>query len=178
VFTGLILNSCENTAETVNKKAFTSFEFSYASVLHPDIFSIKFTQTDTIYFRQHFSSLLSNLPTDKTTYFSMLKQSEKKKLDSFLNSIDFSKCDSIYYEDYVDGDEYQFYIKKDSIDKIIYVHSYGKVPIEITQLQQWIMSIKKQLLLKSIDTIMFFTSAQRFLLPAIPPPMIEFTPRK
>ena len=171
----LTIASCDNHKK-IDKENFKSFDFSYNDVFST-CFSIKFNHSDTVYVRQHFASTLSDKLKNNTTYFAIITKLDREEIDSFFANIDFSKFDSSYYEPYQDGIEYQFYINKDSTNKIIYLHS-DSVPKKLKSLGLWIANIKKNLDLHQIDTTISFGSTRNFLPPTVPEPPSKFTTPK
>ena len=172
----LTLTSCDIPKHTDKKKMFDQFDFSYNDFFST-CFSIKFTQGDTVYIRQHFASSSDTLKSD-TSYFAILTNFERQKLDSFLNKMKFAKYDTSYYESYQDGDYYEFFIENDTIQKTIFVHS-DSIPTEIKDFGYWIVTTKKKLKHFRIDTTVTFGSLKYFLPPSVPPPpLIDFTPPK
>ncbi len=169
----LTLTSCYNPKHPGKKKMFDQFDFSYNDFFST-CFSIKFTQGDTVYIRQHFASFFDTLKSE-TSYFAVLSDIERQKVDSFLNKMKFTKYDTSYEESYQDGEYYEFFIKNDTIRKSIYVHSYN-IPTELKDFGYWIVEVKKRLKLVRMDTIFEFGSLKYFLPPPVPPPTkIKFT---
>ena len=85
--------------------------------------------------------------------------------------------DTSYYQNYQDGEEYQFFVDKDSIQKTIYVHS-DSIPNELKSFGHWIVNLKKNLKLFAIDTVVNFGSVRHFLPPPVPAPTMKFMPPK
>jgi hypothetical protein len=165
---------CDNKKPT-KRKIFNDFDFSYNDVFST-CFSLKLTQGDTVFIRQHFSLEPSDLPKKNKSYFAILDKQEREKADSFIKAIDFNRYDTIYYQDYQDGIEYQFYINNDTTKKTVYVHS-GSAPSELFEFSKWIVDTKEHLKYYSIDTTISYGSLKHFLPPAVPPPTrITFKP--
>jgi hypothetical protein len=123
----VIAARCRHSKQTVVKKTFTTFDFSYNNTFE-SCFSIKFTYSDTVFIRQHFATISIETPKSNTSYYAVLPHADRTRLDSFLTAINFSQFDSAYYEDYADGMDYQFYYANDTIHKLLLVHS-DSVPI-------------------------------------------------
>lgn len=170
------LFSCNNSKPIDKPKSFSHFDFSYNDVFST-CFSIKFTQSDSVFIKQHFAPVSSDTPKNGQSYYAILTEKEKQRLDSFINKINFSKLDTSYFESYHDGIEYQFYIDKDSTKKLIYVHS-DSLPTDVKTFGFWIADLKKNLKLFKIDTVINFGSVRHFLPPRVPAPTIKFTPPK
>lgn len=156
-----------------NEKDFDSFEYSYAGTFST-VFSIKFTQNDTIYLREHWNAKERSdgkkFPKEKTNYFAILTKEQRSQLSELLKKIDFKKIKSGYYEDYVDGDAYQLIIKKDTLKKTVFVHSYN-VPKELDSLSNWIYKTKENLKLIETNKEFDFKSIKKLLPPTPPPPI-------
>jgi hypothetical protein len=172
IFPNLTILSCNNQRPSSREKLFTSFDFSYNDVFST-CFSIKFTQSDTVFIWQHFASAFSDTPKSNTNYYSLLTKSERTQLDSFINHKALLHFDTSYYQSYEDGLDYQFYFDKDSTKKLIRVHS-DSVPFQLETFRRWIVTTKKKLALHQIDTTIIFGSLKNFLPPTIPPPPTKF----
>jgi hypothetical protein len=118
----LTLTSCENPKPIDKKIMFNQFDFSYNDFFST-CFSIKFTQDDTVFIRQHWSSAFSDSLKSNKNYRAILSDLERETLDSFLIKMKFATYDTSYYESFQDGHYYEFYINKDTLQKIIFVHS-------------------------------------------------------
>lgn len=149
-------------------KSFQSIDFTYDDVFLT-CFSIKFTQSDTAYIRQHFASPFSDNLQSETSYFTLLSKEERITLDSFINIIPFHSYDTSYHENYQDGIDFQFYIQKNTINKSIRVHS-NSVPSALLDFKNWIIKRKEQYYLHQVDTIIHFESAKNVVPPPPPPP--------
>ena len=170
-FTCLTITGCDNP--TKRETVFNKFDFSYDNTFET-CFSIKFTQGDTLFMREHWTSEYDTKLESKTNYISIIKHSDRITLDSLIKSINFSKVDSVYYEDYSDGGQYKCYIKNQYTDMTVYVHSYHNVPAELDSLKRWIYNLKSNLKFKKIDTVLNFGSVGHFLPPPPPPPPTIF----
>ena len=166
--------SCNNSRQFDEPKAFTAFDFSYNDVFST-CFSIKFTQGDTVFIREHFASSSSDTPKSGKSYYAILPDLDKNRLDSFIKKTNFAMFDTSYYQNYQDGEEYQFYIDKDSVQKTIYVHS-DSVPNELKSFGHWIVELKKNLKLLISNTVVNFGSVRHFLPAKVPTPTMKFTP--
>jgi hypothetical protein len=157
-----------------NEKDFDSFEYSYGGTFST-LFSIKFTENDTIFIREHWNvseRYGKKFPKAKTNYFAILTKEQRNQLSKLLKKIDFKKFESEYYQDYVDGSAYQIIIKKDNFKKAVYVHSH-KVPKELDSLSHWIYTTKENLKLFETSKKFDFESINGILPPPPPPPPIK-----
>lgn len=172
----LAISACDNSHKIDKPQTFKTFDFSYNDFFN-SCFSIKFTHGDTAFIRQYFAPTFSDTPKSNQSYYALLADSVRQRIDSFINKINFAKVDTSYYQPYEDGIEFQFYIDKDSIQKIIYVHS-DSIPDDIRIFAFWIANLKKKLELRTIDTTINFESVRHFLPPSVPTAQIKFTPPK
>ncbi|MDW8850158.1 hypothetical protein SD960_08660 [Flavobacterium sp. MMLR14_040] len=166
IFLSLSLLSCNE-----KNKAFDSFDYSFSGTFS-ELYSIKFTESDTVFVRQYwirrrFNDSISK-PQNNTNYYALINQKEKLKLFDYIAKINLFKYKSEYYKDYCDGSEYAINIEKDFKSKIIFVHSY-EAPKKLDSLSLWINNIKQSLLLKETKKELFFGSAE-VTMPPIPPP--------
>ena len=176
LLTGIILTfiSCDRKID--NPNSFKTFDFSYNDVFST-CFSIKFTHSDTAYIKQHFASAFYDTPKSNATYFAILSIKDRYTLDSFINNLDFTKLYASYHENYQDGVDYEFYIEKDTIKKIIYRHSSG-IRDNLDTFGLWIVEMKTKLKLSEIDTTITFESTKFFLPPKVSLSPINFEPPK
>lgn len=172
----LTLTSCDNSKPVDKVTIFNQFDFSYNDFFST-CFSIKFTQGDTVFIRQHWASAFSDSLKSNKNYRGILSDAERERLDSFLTKIKFATYDTSYYESYEDGHYYEFTIKNDTLKKTIFVHS-DKIPNELKDFAYWIVVTKKKLKLSEIDTTLDFGNLKNFLPPSVPPLPIKFTPPK
>lgn len=172
-FATWLLTSCDSFKKPVRQQNYESIHFTYNDVFST-CFSVKFSQSDTAYIRQHFASYFSDNLKSETSYFTLLSKADRITLDSFINILPFHSFDTSYFEDYQDGIDYQFYIQKDTINKSIRVHS-DTVPSALTVFKNWIVKRKEKFHLHQVDTIIHFESAKYVVPPpAPPPPPIDF----
>lgn len=126
------------------KQEYDEFDFSYGNTFETD-FSIKFnSNNDSVFIRENWSSNDFKAPVGKTNYISQLSNLQKKELDSFINTVNFKSLDTLYFEDYSDGEYFSFFIKKDGLTKNIKVHSHS-APKSLTDFADWIYRTKKSL---------------------------------
>lgn len=146
------------------KTNFNDFDFTYGNTFETD-FSIKFdNKNDSVFMRENWARDNSKPPKSETNYLSKLNRSQQIKFDSFMNIIDFKRFDTLYYQNYSDGDSYQFYIKKDGFEKKIKVHSH-EVPKELQDFAVWIYQTKKSLSLKETKKSFDFKSKGIYVKP-------------
>lgn len=165
----ILLISCSK-----EEKDFDSFEYSYGGTFST-LFSIKFTENDTVFIREHWNvseRYGKKFPKAKTNYFAILTKEQRNQLSELLKKIDFKKIKSEYYEDYLDGSAYQIIIKKDTLNKTVFVHSH-KVPKELDSLSNWIYIIKENLKLTKTNKKFDFKSIDAIFPPPPPPPPIR-----
>lgn len=148
------------------QKSFDEFDFTFTDIFSTH-FSIKFTEGDTVFIREHWSVEGKGMPISMTNYISVLKHSDRLKLDFLIKEANFQTLDTNYYEEYSDGFESKFYIKNDGTSKLISLHSYN-APKKLDSLNNWIVELKRGLKLNRIKDKLQFNSL--FLPPEPPPP--------
>jgi hypothetical protein len=156
------------------EKDFDSFEYSYGGTFST-LFSIKFTENDTIFLREHWNvseRYGKKFPKAKTTYYAILTKEQRNQLSELLKKIDFKKIKTEYYEDYCDGSSYQIIIKKDTLKKTVFVHSHS-VPKELDTLSHWIYITKENSNLIETNKKFEFKSVDGIMPPPPPPPPIK-----
>lgn len=155
-----VMLSCKESE--LKKRLFTAFEF-YHDNTWTTAFSVRFSQSDTTFIRQHFASLRYSA-TDtsirtNTSYIGKLSEQENNTLNSLIRNINFSRYDTSYNDEGLeDGSTFLFYIQQDSLSKII--HIYGdSAPPELLQLGRWIADLKSSLKLIEVDSLITFEHA-------------------
>ena len=176
LITWLFLFSCTRSNRTIREYAYDQFEFSYNDFFH-QAYTIKFSQSDSVLMRQYFASSLFNNLKSQTSYWAQLSAFDKLQLDSVLSAINLFDFDSSYYEDYEDGSEFQFFIRKDTMQKLIYVRSHFP-PKELELLNTLLGDFKDSLMFSPIDTVWRFESANKFHPPPILIPAEKFVTPK
>jgi hypothetical protein len=168
IILNLLFLSC-----TKKEKVFDSFDYSFAGTFS-EVYSIKFTQSDTVYVRYHWIGRnfddTTSVPKENTTYYGILNSEEKSNLFDYIQQVNLFKYKSEYFENYSDGSSYGINIKKDSKSKTVFVHSH-KTPKEIDSISHWIGRIKTNLKLKEIQKNVNFESSKGLLPPPPPPPI-------
>ena len=149
------------SSELPTFSSFKELDFSYNNEWS-SCFSIKFTQSDTVYIRQHFASIRymsqDSAVKNNASYIGILTDDQRSQLDSFIRSIDLHRYDTSYFQEGLeDGTEYKFYIKNDSLAKSIYIYG-DSCPIELAKLAEWLAETRKTLQLVATDTAIIFNS--------------------
>lgn len=92
-------------------KSFDSFVFSYGN-LHSN-YSLKFTNTDTIYLERRF-------PFPRKTYVGFINKKDKKVVTDFLDNTNFSEFEKEYFEENIsDPIQLSFSLTKKTTEKNI-----------------------------------------------------------
>jgi len=91
----LTLTSCDNSKPAERVTMFKQFDFSYKDFFST-CFSIKFTQGDTVFIRQHWASAFADSLKSNKNYRGILSDPEREKLDSFLTKMKFATYDTSY----------------------------------------------------------------------------------
>ena len=156
----LIGFGCTNSS---NGYSFKALEFSFSNTFETS-FSIKLIPGDSLYIREHWSAndIYDSIkrPRSKTNYVSKLNTEQLKTLNRLVSKLTLKEYRDEYFEDYVDGSTYSFWIDKDSIKKQVNVHSYNEVPKELDSLAMWLYKLKLDLALKEIDKKLDFKTAK------------------
>lgn len=162
----LLLTSCSR-----NDLDFDCLEYSYGGTFST-AFSIKFTQSDTLFLREHWNAIERSdgikFPKAKTNYYAIMSRVQRNQLREILDKINFRKLNTAYFEDYSDGSSYQIIIKKEALNKTVYVHSLSGVPKELDSLSSWIYNMKENIDLIESNKKLCFDGINRTLPP--PPP--------
>lgn len=126
------------------KQEFEEFDVSYGNTFETD-FSIQFSsENDSVFIREHWSANDLKAPLSRKNYVSKLSDLQKTELDSFIKNTDFKIADTLYFEDYSDGEYFSLYIKKDGLAKKINIHSRS-APKSLLNFADWIYKTKKSL---------------------------------
>jgi hypothetical protein len=150
------------------------FEFSYDDTFGSS-FTLVYIPKDSLYIRQHWSASEEfdslKIPKGKTNYSSKINASDEQSLVKLISELKLRKLKNEYFEDYSDGRTYAVFIDKDSIRKLISVHSHN-APKELDSLARWIYKFKEKLKLTKTEKEPKLKSA-KYVLPPPPPPPIE-----
>lgn len=148
--------------EEKNDFPFDSFIFSYAGENYDN--SIKFTKSDTVFLQRRF-------PSPKENFYAIINNEEKIKLNKFLQTINFKKFDSIYFQERLqDGTSYLINISKNGKNQMI--HIYGdNAPEELYNFIDSLGKFKPKLKFLPTKKIIDFGNLSSILPP--PPPPIK-----
>jgi hypothetical protein len=169
IFISLLLLNC-----TKKENTFDSFDYSFDGTFS-EVYSIKFTQSDTVYLRYHWIGRniddTISPAIENVNYYGILNSEERIKLYDYIEKVNLFKYKSEYFENYADGSSYGINIQKDSKNKTVFVHSH-KAPKEIDSISHWISRIKLKLKLKKSKKSVTFESKNGVLPPPPPPPPV------
>jgi hypothetical protein len=156
----VIFTSCEKKED----KTFTNFVFSSAG-LHYD-YSLKFTNSDTVYFQKRF-------PQPEENYYSLLNKEDRKNLNKFVEKIDFEKIDTIYaQENLADGESLLFNISQQKENRWVFIYGHN-APKELFEFSIWLKEFKEKQKFKSNTKIIDFGDLKYILPPPPPPPKVD-----
>lgn len=165
----LISFSCNKKSEKESSVKY--FEFSYDNSFETS-FTLIYKPNDSIYLREHwsFNDIYDSVksPKSKTNYSAKISAEKEEELLKLISSINFKSLKNEYFEDYSDGNTYAVFIEKDSINKLITIHSHN-APKELYSLAHWIYELKKKLILVETKKKLNIISA-KYVLPPPPPP--------
>ncbi len=112
--------SCSKTEK--KSLPFDSFVYSYSAMNIG--YSIKFNNSDTVYFQKRY-------PKPETNYYAILKDAEKDSILGLVQKIDYSKYNAAYQQEGLkDGNGFKFYTLKNNKSSSIYVYG-DKAPEEL-----------------------------------------------
>lgn len=156
--------SCDRPKAEPEKRTFDEFIFSYSEECCS--YSLKFTNNDTVFMQRQF-------PEPKENFFAMTDRKLISTLDSFINAIELSKFDIMYFQNNLhDGGSYKFYLKLDTT--ITWTFIYGnEAPKPLYQFGDWLRSLKEQFEYSSIDRTIDFGDLRYIELPSVPPPPVK-----
>lgn len=157
----IFLLSCKDKVSIQSKITFNSFVFSQAS--ESSNYSIKFGNSDTIFYQKRFSS-------PKENFYSVVRNEDLKILDSFLKAINFSKLDTCYIESGLqDGLAYKFFLTKDSITEWSFIYG-DEGPSTLYKFASWLKELKNTRSFDRIDSTIDFGNLRYIEIPNVPPP--------
>ena len=162
IMLGLI--SCTKKNEADN---FDMFVFSASG--EPEDYSLKFTPSDTVYMQRRY-------PRPEKIFYTLINQAEKDSFNLARIKIDFTKYDSIYFQqNMVDGETIKFYsITKGKSSSILF---YGhKAPKELYDYDDWFIRFKETHKFHATLSKQDFGNLHNILLP--PPPPVELYLKK
>ena len=156
----LITASCKN-GQISKHSTYNDFVFSTST--ESDNYSLKFTDSDTIFFEKRF-------PKPKQLYYAIIQNNDKEKLDSILQKTDFTKYDTVYFQNNLqDGISYKFYLTKKA--HVNWVLMYGHTgPKSLYDFADWLTNLKDRQTFHPINGTVDFGNLIYIILPPIPPP--------
>ena len=126
-------------------------------------YSIKFTGSDTIF-------LQSRFPIPKRLYYGIIQTNERKKLDSFLQNINLTSYDTVYFQNNLqDGGNYKFYLRQNSIVNWVLIYGHNG-PKPLYEFADWLTALKDQQHFYPTNAAVNFGDLTYIILPPIPPP--------
>ncbi len=139
---------------------YDDFIFSYSGFQLN--YSMKFSKSDTIFLQIRF-------PKPTATFYSILQSSDKLKLDSILEKIDFKKYDTLYEQHNLeDGTGLKFFLEKDSVINWVYIYGENG-PTQLYNFAKWLRHLKDKQYFFQIDTTIKFGNLYHILLPKMSP---------
>lgn len=147
------------------------FEFSFNDTFNT-CYTLVYKPNDSLYIREHWnaSDIFDSLavPKGKTNYSAKINPSDEENLIRLVSQLNLRKLNDEYYENFSDGTTYAIFVDKDSINKLITVHS-DKPPKELDSLAIWTHQLKENLKLNRTEKKFKFKSS-KFVVPPPPPP--------
>lgn len=160
-FITIFLLGCVGKENPKLKRPYLSFVFSQAS--ESSNYSLKFGINDTVFYQKRF-------PSPKENVYSVIKDEEFKKLDSFLAAINFSKLDTCYIQAGLqDGLAYKFYVTRNSLTQWSFIYG-DEGPRPLYKFASWLKELKKTRTFDRIDSAIDFGNFRYIEIPNVPPP--------
>jgi hypothetical protein len=142
---------------------FDSFTFSDAG-LHHD-YSMKFTNSDTIYLQTRFPSSVEN-------YYAIITKEDRKNLNQFIEKLNFKKYDTIYAQENLDdGRSLLFRILNRKENHWIFIYGHNG-PKELFEFAKWLTNFKEKQKFKPSSKASDYGNL-KYILPPPPPPKID-----
>ena len=112
-------------------------------------------------------------PNPNENYFAIVDRKQIDLLDSFINAIQLTRFDTMYFQNNLqDGGRYKFYLKLDTTTKWTFI--YGKEgPKALYEFGDWLINFKEQVNYTRIDRKIDFGDLRYIELPPLPPPPIK-----
>jgi len=155
--------SCHKKTNGTKPTTFDDFIFSY-SQLNAD-YSIKFTNSDTIFLQRRF-------PRPTELFYSVFSSNDSLKLDSFLKKINFKNYDTVYVQKFLeDGGSYKFVVTKDTTTNWTFIYG-DNGPKQLYGFGNWLSNLKDKQNFYPIGTTIDFGNLNYILRPKIPPPPV------
>ena len=163
-FITVFLLGCVGKDGPKSKRPYLSFVFSQAS--ESSNYSLKFGNSDTVFYQKRF-------PSPKENFYSVIKNEDFKKLDSFLAAINFSKLDTCYIQSGLqDGLAYKFYVTKDSLTEWSFVYG-DEGPKVLYEFANWLRKLQENRNFNVLDSTIDFGNLMYVEIPSPPPPKVQ-----
>ena len=160
IFIMIFVVKCKEEKHKTQPAMYDDFIFSCSGF--QENYSIKFSKSDTIFLQIRF-------PKPMATFYSILQNSDKLKLDSILEKIDFNKFDTLYEQrNLEDGTGLKFLLEKDSAINCVYIYGENG-PAQFYKIAKWLRHLKEKQYFFQIDTTINFGNLYHILLPEMPP---------
>lgn len=162
IFSILLLFLSCSKKEEIQTFPFDEFVFAVGALDY--VSCIKFTKSDTVYFKRIY-------PEPVKTSYTILEVSERKKINELCKNINFTKFKDAYeQENLVDGTSYLINILKEGKRKEISLYGHV-IPQELEKFIDSLGTIKNKLKFLPIDKVVDFGDLKSILPPPPPPPV-------
>jgi hypothetical protein len=156
-----IVSCKENNVKEINPN-FESFVYANANMRSNNL--LKFVGNDSIYLQKKF-------PEEKEgTYFALIKKADKDYLTNFLNNLDFTKYDSIYTQNDIDGNNEILIVNRNGVKDGIYIHAESG-PKELENFSIWLENLKTRQKFVATNKKIDFGNFKGIVTP--PPPKVN-----
>jgi hypothetical protein len=160
LLTGLL--SCGENKQIASANKY-EFVYSRADVGQGAHFSLKFSNSDTLFFQNY------KYNPEKQVVYALLGEEDKDKLNDLVGEIKWLDLDSAYVQPNLqDGSGYNFYLKRNGSQKTIYI--YGKEgPEQLYKLSLWLeeLQARKQQEYQVTKTKVAFGDLRRVVYPEV-----------
>lgn len=155
------LLGCDRNEQDKKTRLFESFVFSFSA--EDSAYSLKFTNTDTVFF-------LKSFPSPGGIYIGTIQEKDKNILDSLIKSKDLSKYDTTYIQNNLqDGISYKFYLTQGKFVNWVYIYG-DEGPKELYAFAKWLTDLTEHLKLYPFNGKADFGDLKYIALPIVPPP--------
>ena len=158
----LLFPSCANPKEQFQEHQV--IDYSYNNVLgQGTAFSVKITDSDTLYLYQHFSQ--GDWLPDSTTYYAVMGKEDKLELNRLIDILRETKLDTAALYDYTaDSDAMDICLTKENIDREFYATG-DNIGVMYRNFNHWLENFQKDTKFVPIDTLIHFKSGHGVIYP-------------
>jgi hypothetical protein len=158
------LSSCHKKSTEFFTSVYSEFIYSRSETGYGDSYSLKLTQSDTVYFKRHKYNPGSEIK------YCLINATDKKYIENELSKVKWATLDSTYIKQGLeDGTNRMFYMKQGRAIKSVFM--YGEEgQAELLAIANWLDTFRKEQDFKVINKKIDFGDLHRIVIvwPAIP----------